>query len=324
MHTEMTAGIGLFSFREDATEGSVRSVADKLDTLGADYHFVASEDIVRGLATISLSSPFAAPGYINNAWVRKISPGLVLYPDKPLNDPLNLRAREESFDLIKEYIAQRYRGLVVCDPNKAGPAENKITQLRVATETGLEIPRTIFTNSVDDARVYFGDQPVVYKAISQSMPITDFYGREADNPTTPIILADLPGELIISPSVFQESIVKKAEYRVTVVGQEMFIAKLTAVGRYTETDWRDALLKDEVRLEPGDLPEAYKQKLYRLVESMGLNYASLDVIEDLDGNLYFIDLNPSGNFGWVEHYTGLDISGAIANLLAGRTSARKV
>jgi hypothetical protein len=44
------------------------------------------------------------------------------------------------------------------------------------------------------------------------MPITDFYGREADNPTTPIILADLPGELIISPSVFQESIVKKAEY----------------------------------------------------------------------------------------------------------------
>lgn len=316
----MTGGssesIGIFSFKEDQV--TIGAVTSKLDAMAVDYHFVASEDIINGSAAISLRSPFQASETKTNAWFRKVLPGLVLYPDKPPCDPLNLRGERESMYVLKEYIRLRYRGMVLCDPNRTAPAENKVTQLRVASEVGLDIPKTIFTNSLDDPRSFFGSKSLVYKGISQYDPITNFYGKEADNPTTCIDLESLPGGLLVSPSMFQEEIEKRAEYRVTVVGQEIFVARMAPRKQPTEIDWRDALVKGEISLKGGDLPMAYKAKLLKLVTSMGLNFASLDVIEDGSGRLYFVDLNPNGNWYWVEDATGLDISGAIAGMLAGR------
>jgi glutathione synthase/RimK-type ligase-like ATP-grasp enzyme len=307
--------VDIFSFRDDVD--TVGSVTSKLDVLGVEHRFVASEDVVSGATAISLSSPFRASGDRINAWFRKVTPGLVLYPDRPKNDPMNLRGERESMYLLREFIRMRYQGRVLCDPNMTTGAENKITQLRVASEVGVRIPKTLFTNSLKDVQGFFGDEPLVYKGIAQLDPINDFYGRQADNPTTAIDVKALPEGLLINPSIFQEKIEKRAEYRVTVVGREVLVAKMTPKSEdCTDIDWRDALVKGEIRLESSDLPTTYKQSLLTMVSSMKLSFASLDVIEDHSGCLYFIDLNPSGNWYWVEDATGLDISGAVARYLA--------
>jgi len=46
-----------------------------------------------------------------------------------------------------------------------------------------------------------------------------------------------------------------------------------------------------------------------------LNYGAIDIILTPDGRHVFLELNPSGEFLWLERTPGLPISHAIADLL---------
>jgi len=63
------------------------------------------------------------------------------------------------------------------------------------------------------------------------------------------------------------------------------------------------------------LPIETERKLLDLVRELGLQYAAIDLIEDENGVLHFLEVNPSGQFLFVEIDTGQQISRAIAELL---------
>ncbi len=46
-----------------------------------------------------------------------------------------------------------------------------------------------------------------------------------------------------------------------------------------------------------------------------LQYAAIDLILDRDGRYVFLEINPSGQFGWIEDFTGLPIFASLADLL---------
>jgi acetyl/propionyl-CoA carboxylase alpha subunit len=48
---------------------------------------------------------------------------------------------------------------------------------------------------------------------------------------------------------------------------------------------------------------------------MQLEFGALDFIVDPEGNWWFLEVNPSGQWLWIETLTGLDISGEIAQWL---------
>jgi glutathione synthase/RimK-type ligase-like ATP-grasp enzyme len=116
---------------------------------------------------------------------------------------------------------------------------------------------------------------------------------------------------------------KALELRVTVVGHRVMTAALDSqVSARAAHDWR----RDGQRMvqdwRPYQLPVEIEEKILRLMDYFSLNYGAIDIILTPDGRHVFLELNPSGEFFWLEQTPGLPISNAIAELLLGNSSRR--
>jgi len=204
-------------------------------------------------------------------------------------------------------------------------AENKQLQLQVARGLGLDIPRTLTTNDPTAVRAFAKscENGIVTKMLS-SFAIYD-EGKELvvfTNRVKPEDLADLSG-LSICPATFQELVPKSLEIRVTVVGQRVMSASVDSqVSERAAHDWRRDGVSMLQEWRPYQLPLEIEEKILRLMDYFSLNYGAIDTILTPDGKHIFIELNPCGEFFWLEHTPGLPISGAIADLLLGHSQRR--
>ena len=204
-------------------------------------------------------------------------------------------------------------------------AENKQLQLQVARELGLEIPRTLTTNDPTAVRAFSRscESGMITKMLSSFAIYEE--GKELvvfTNPVTPEDLADLSG-LSLCPATFQELLPKSLEIRATVVGQRIMSAAVDSqVSARATHDWR----RDGVNMiqdwRPYELPLEVEAKLLRLMDYFSLNYGAIDIILTPDGKHVFIELNPCGEFFWLERSPGLPISEAIADVLLGHSARR--
>jgi glutathione synthase/RimK-type ligase-like ATP-grasp enzyme len=80
-------------------------------------------------------------------------------------------------------------------------------------------------------------------------------------------------------------------------------------------DWRREGVRMIQDWQPYQLPLDVEQKLLRLMKYFSLNYGAIDIILTPDNQHVFLELNPCGEFFWLEHSPGLPISEAIADLL---------
>ena len=202
-------------------------------------------------------------------------------------------------------------------------AENKQLQLQVARELGLKIPRTLTTNDPVAARAFVKscEGGVVTKMLS-SFAIYD-EGKELvvfTNPVKPEDLADLSG-LSLCPATFQELLTKSLEIRVTVVGRSVMSAALDSQeSARAAHDWRRDGLRMVQDWRAYQLPDEVEQKILRLMDYFSLNYGAIDIILTPDGRHVFLELNPSGEFFWLERSPGLPISEAIADVLVDKAT----
>ena len=204
-------------------------------------------------------------------------------------------------------------------------AENKQLQLQVARELGLDTPRTLTTNDPTAVRAFAKscEEGMITKMLSSFAIYEE--GKELvvfTNPVKPEDLADLSG-LNLCPATFQELLPKALEIRVTVVGRRVMSAAVDSqVSARAAHDWR----RDGVRMiqdwQPYQLPSEVEEKILRLMDYFSLNYGAIDVILTPDGRHVFIELNPCGEFFWLERAPGLPISEAIADVLLGHSPRR--
>lgn len=204
-------------------------------------------------------------------------------------------------------------------------AENKQLQLQVARELGLEIPRTLTTNDPSAVRDFAAscEGRVVTKMLS-SFAVYEG-GQELvvfTNPVGPEDLADLSG-LSLCPATFQEMIPKAMELRVTVVGERVMSASIDSQSSERAAhDWRRDGLRMLREWRTYELPREVEEKILRLMDHFRLNYGAIDIIVTPDGRHVFLELNPVGEFFWLERCPGLPVSDAIADVLLGRALRR--
>lgn len=205
-------------------------------------------------------------------------------------------------------------------------ADNKQLQLQVARELGLETPRTLITNDADAVRSFARScqGSIVTKMLSSFAVYED--GRERVVFTNPVTLEDLDDltGLNLCPMTFQERIPKALELRVTVVGNRVFAAAIDSQASHkAQYDWR----KDGVALVEAwrqfELPAEVEAGLLRLMDHFMLNYGAVDFILTPDGRYVFLEINPVGEFFWLESCPGLPISEAIADVLLGKVFRRE-
>lgn len=205
-------------------------------------------------------------------------------------------------------------------------AENKQLQLQVARELGLDIPRTLTTNDPAAVRAFAKscEGGIVTKMLS-SFAIYD-EGKELvvfTNAVKSEDLEDLSG-LSLCPATFQELLPKALEIRVTVVGHRVMSAAIDSqVSTRAMHDWRRDGLQMIEDWRHYQLPLEIEEKIVRLMDYFSLNYGAIDIILTPDGKHVFLELNPCGEFFWLERCPGLPISDAIADVLIGHSQRRQ-
>ena len=104
-----------------------------------------------------------------------------------------------------------------------------------------------------------------------------------------------------------------ADLRVTIIGDEIFAATV---------DLRDLEYDVDVRMNLNakhvahDLPDDIADKLRGLMRRLGLVYGAIDLRLTGDGRYVFLEINPAGQFLYVEEQTGQPLAAALAARLA--------
>lgn len=196
-------------------------------------------------------------------------------------------------------------------------AENKLRQLRVARDVGLDIPRTLVTNDPQQAREFFQEVEgrMVAKLLtplSTSMEGSSFFVYTSAVRESDLVEAEA---LRYSPMVFQEQISKLRELRVVFVAGTLFVGALDA-SRYSAVtmDWRLATA-EECMWEPDVLPSEVARCLHSFMAELGLVFGAIDLILTPAGEYVFLEVNPTGEWGMLERDLGYPISEAIADAL---------
>ena len=83
----------------------------------------------------------------------------------------------------------------------------------------------------------------------------------------------------------------------------------------TKTDFRKYNDVTPNRFVPCKLNEDEQDKIHKLMTSINLNCGSLDFIKSTDGKLYFLEVNPTGQFGMVDFPCNYGLHEIVANKL---------
>jgi hypothetical protein len=198
-------------------------------------------------------------------------------------------------------------------PSAAALAGNKLRQLACAPQLGLTIPPTLVTNSGQAAKDFVQERQSIAKTVNNS-GYTDAGTRYVIY-TTAVTVDDLTGESVgASPVVFQQRIGKAFDLRVTVVGTRVFAVRIHTENDEGTVDWR-AIEPSRLVYERYCLPAAIEKSCVDLVRAFLLTFAALDFIVTPDGEHVFLEINPSGQWGWLEQATELPITDAIVDRL---------
>ncbi len=186
-------------------------------------------------------------------------------------------------------------------------AENKMYPLDIAKQIRLQIPETIVTN---DSSGLFDNKSYVVKALDTPL----FYeaGKEMFTYSTVTTGVEIKASsLRQAPVIIQQCLENKIDLRVTIVGNKVFSASITQNGETISGDWR-RLPKGELQYNIWELPSEIEEKLLHLMKKMNLSFGGIDLAVVGD-SYYFIEVNPTGEWGWIESNLGYNIHGAIVD-----------
>ncbi len=204
-------------------------------------------------------------------------------------------------------------------------ANNKTWQYKVAHELGLRVPDTLLTNNSQAAQHFIEQHDtVIVKTLATSFAQNEngeplaFFARKVSREDT-INLS----YLYLAPAVFQEAIDAEADLRVTVVGNKAFAAEIRVsdLSHDEVRDWRAGHFDGNLSIEAcDDLPQEITDACIAHVRELGLQYGAIDLVVGKDGNIWFLENNPNGQWAFVEEYTGQPIGQEIAALLQHKQS----
>lgn len=195
-------------------------------------------------------------------------------------------------------------------------AENKIFQLLLAKELGLMVPATLISNHYKSIKRFVDHGSHIIKPVHNASVMDEQAPKIVYTSEVTEKIKEEEAEYNIN--YLQDKIEKKCDVRVTFVGMKCFaVAIESQVLEDTRVDWRngDHILQHT----PIELPEEIKEKCIKLMERLDLNYGAIDFVQDIHGNYVFLEINPNGQWAWIEHLTGLPISKEIVKCLCSLT-----
>lgn len=195
-------------------------------------------------------------------------------------------------------------------------AEDKIYQLNTAIDLGFNVPDTLISSNPERVSNFYRkhNKKIIVKMLRCSPMndkviytnvVTDKYMERIDS-------------VRMSPSIFQEIVEKEYELRITVVGDKIFPVKVDSqIDSSTSIDWRrkPKLNDTELKMSAVEIPADICEKIQLFMEKMNLHFGCIDMAVTPEGKYIFFEINPNGQWYFVQLKTHIPIAKAIAKML---------
>jgi len=312
------------------TDETTVRVTEWIDRLGGDWFRINVEDIPKTpfgfdpeggsfLVRCGRKIPLSE---IRVVWFRRAAP--MLLPD------LATVADEELRRIMKRHVESELKGSArafydatrhahwLSHPTTAAPP--KFDVLQKARDAGLAIPPTAVTNdkqTLRDFRERHGE--IILKCITDG----DIFTRDGTAYSTftcifePEHIESLPDPLF--PVLVQKKIEKAFELRCFYLDRACYtMAIFSQANPKTTVDFRHYDFDNPNRNVPYLLGEELEERIAVLMDSLGLETGSLDLIVGADGETYFLEVNPVGMFGMVSVPCNMNLRRKVAEYLIAK------
>jgi hypothetical protein len=242
------------------------------------------------------------------------------YPYKMIEDEWAIKySQEESKSLVQSLPGLFPKAKWINNYYDLRFPSRRINQIPLAKQLDIPIPPTLVTNQYEPIVTFlkqYGSciiKPMDYSGFLHDDKQYACYTRPIDLET----IDALRDSIHLAPVFIQQRISKKAEYRVTLIGKKSFVCRIETEhlnDAEVNQDWR-VTEPDKLVHTPDTLPEDYIAKLHKMLELLGLNFGAFDIIRGDDDVLYFIELNPNGQWYWIEILTGMPMVKAMVELI---------
>lgn len=295
----MTRSVLILSHPEDVHADAVQV---HLDAAGVQVHRLDTAHFATGVHLVARIDSGGLRGEIGGCDLTRV--GCVWHrrpSDFGLDDPLataELRAA--------------VGGVLAALPHLNHPADMaraafKPYQLAVSAFHGLPVPDTVVTTdlSAATAMAWRHGGAVVVKPMGPGRTITAADGSQT---LTRLVIPDGRAGWDEPAHLTQQRIDKAYDVRLTVVDDDLIAVRIDS----TLLDWR----ADKARTHrPVQVPERVAGPVRAVMRHLRLRYAAWDLMAGHDGAWWLSEINPNGQWLWLEEEVGVPIAAAIARAL---------
>lgn len=200
-----------------------------------------------------------------------------------------------------------FQGRVLTKPYILRKTENKAFQLLYAEKNRLLIPKSFVGNSNKCAKDFLNRKSIIKPLTTGKIMAGDVVELYQTN-----YFETFDEDISLTPIYLQEYINKKYEVRMTYIDGCFFTVRIDSEDKL---DWRRNYrgLKYEII----DCPPKILKQCIELLNDFQLNYGAFDFIVDENNQWFFLEVNPNGQWLWIEYELQIPISEKIVGYLVG-------
>lgn len=227
--------------------------------------------------------------------------------------PAQSRFADGELSALIEGLLPRHASRWIDDPDRVRLAERKLYQLRCANALGIRFPNTIVSSDIGELRAFAEAHStgVVCKPMFRGLFQSGTELRSAYTRIASPAEFDALKDTRVFPTLLQQFIPKGRDLRVTVIGRSYFGVEIeTDDGA---VDWR--LPDATARCRPIPIDSAIESACRSLLEHLGLTCGAFDFALSPEGQWYFLEVNPVGEWAWLDIELDLGIRDVLVDYL---------
>jgi glutathione synthase/RimK-type ligase-like ATP-grasp enzyme len=208
------------------------------------------------------------------------------------------------------FLSTHFKGKWISTPEATYRSSDKIFQLNAAHQCGFRIPRTLVSQSRSQILEFF-------EACAGNMIVKTIVGAPQPFLQT-VKISNLrsldEASFNASPAIFQEYIAGSEHLRLNCFGDSSYAALI----RSADVDWRGNL---NVPITPYNVPDVLHRKVRRVLDYLQLEMGIVDLKLTPEGEPVWLEVNPQGQFVFLDPLTNMDLAGRFADYLLAEQRA---
>jgi glutathione synthase/RimK-type ligase-like ATP-grasp enzyme len=270
-------------------------------------------EVTHAGSTLLLGQQVLSPEDITDIWYRRPEPIRV----EGEQDEDAVHAALEWSEALEGWLAQIPTERWMNHPALNALASHKVEQLHRARYLGLTVPDTLVTQSGDTLRTFWHK----HRGRLIVKPLAGGFIERAHRPDSNIYTSvvrqeDLAedADLALVPTLFQERIDKMTDVRLCVVDGS--VSAVALKGSEESGSQRLDIRRDNMRdvaYSRVELPHTVRAQVLSLTRAYRLRFAAVDMAIDAANRWVFFELNPNGQWAWLDIAGGQSIWTLFSN-----------